>query len=353
MISNYKFFKSAAVFLFLFFQTQFIFAQNKLDIGIYNVGAGVLEVRMKPNFTASSQLLTSVIFTVEYPTSYAVTLSVPSASPYGLYIDQHCDNGTGMRKYFFTTTQTPSISFTSGTEIVLVTINVSQTGIGSGTMTLGQTTTNCSNQVIEGHYLEVGSVNYTGSISPSSATNVSLPLTLLKFNAAPQTDNVVLNWLTADEKNFRNFDIQRSTDGVNFSTVGTTNAKGDGAYSYLDNTVAKGQVYYYRLKMIDIDGSFTFSLVQSAEIYAAASVKLFPNPTRNNITLLLENKNSDQSESHIQIATTQGQICFDQKVNLTQGENTFTLPTENLPAGVFIVFVQLNNAQWQYKITKF
>ena len=195
--------------------------------------------------------------------------------------------------------------------------------------------------------------NMTGLISGSCVTNnVVLPLTLLNFIAKPQIESIALNWQTVDEFNFKGFDVQRSTDGNNFNSIGFTNANGGGNYSTVDNDVVKGEIYYYRLKMVDLDGSFKYSLVQSAELYAENVVKLFPNPTHNNTSLLINSKNGSESEAAIQIINAQGQVFSNLKMALVSGENSLTLPTENLPSGVFVVYVQLKTVQWHFKLTK-
>lgn len=213
--------------------------------------------------------------------------------------------------------------------------------------------------------LTCGTINVQGydNTSPfnenpktTSCTNppsVALPLTLLNFTAKPQTENIALNWQTADETNFKGFDIQRSTDGVNFNSIGFTNAKSNGSYSTVDNNVTKGEIYYYRLKMIDNNVSFKYSPVQSASLNTDFTVRLFPNPTHNNTTLQIENKYADETEATIQIVNAQGQIISVLKVVLTSGLNSWALPTENLPTEVFLIYVQFKTQQVQLKLTKF
>lgn len=335
-------------FCLLFFD---LVGANQIDIGLFSTNAGQLEVRVKPNYNVSA-LYSGVVFTITYPNSYGVNLKVISAG-YGFATNpqQVCVSGA-TKQAIFASTPNINVNWTAGQEIVIATIAVSQTGTGTGTFTVAMSAS-CLSAGDGNHYEEMNAANVSGAVYNSSVSNVSLPLTLLNFSAKPKTENIALSWLTTDEKNFKNFDVQRSTDGENFSSIGTNNAKDGGAYYFIDNAVMKGKIYYYRLKMIDIDGSFTYSQVQTAVINVNLAVKLFPNPTYDNVTLSIENKNADETEAQIQIANAQGQIFSDRKMALFQGDNTLALPLENLSSGVFIIFIQLKTAQWQYKITKF
>ena len=90
----------------------------------------------------------------------------------------------------------------------------------------------------------------------------ALPVELVSFNAVVDKNKVHLNWKTATELNNYGFEIQRSKDKVNFITVGFKKGKGtttnETSYSYIDNSINDG-IYFYRLKQIDLDGSFHYS----------------------------------------------------------------------------------------------
>jgi len=114
-----------------------------------------------------------------------------------------------------------------------------------------------------------------------------LPLKLLSFIAAPQTgktNTVLLSWTVAEQVNTSSFIVERSTDGVNYTAIGTVAAAGNYAgkqtYSYTDAAAQNG-TNYYRLKMVDIDGQFTYSPVKPVNFDgAAANVYVVPNVTR-------------------------------------------------------------------------
>ena len=115
-----------------------------------------------------------------------------------------------------------------------------------------------------------------------SAGSSILPLTLISFEAEQSGLYPVLKWLTAKEENTKIFELQRSMNGSSFSSIATVAAAGNSSinnrYSYRD-TVSTAAVYYYRLKMIDIDSRFTYSKVVSVSIKELkAPFRVFPNP---------------------------------------------------------------------------
>jgi hypothetical protein len=95
----------------------------------------------------------------------------------------------------------------------------------------------------------------------------ALPVELLNFKAEKQDNRVNLTWQTASETNNDRFEIERSNDGKLYQVVGVV--KGFGTthvaqnYSFTDYATPSVTVCYYRLKQIDFDGSFDYSLIKS------------------------------------------------------------------------------------------
>lgn len=88
-----------------------------------------------------------------------------------------------------------------------------------------------------------------------------LPVTLSDFTGNFNSNAVKLNWKTALEQNVQQFEIEYSTDGSSFSKVGTvqaTNIATGSAYNFTHSVNTSGP-FFYRLKMVDTDGSFTYS----------------------------------------------------------------------------------------------
>ncbi len=112
-----------------------------------------------------------------------------------------------------------------------------------------------------------------------------IPVELGTFNASVIEGNKVkLEWFTLSELNNNGFSIERSNDGVNFREIFFINGNGTttnrNTYSYIDQNVDYG-VYYYRLKQVDHDGSFTYLNVVTVDLGLPTRFELkqnFPNP---------------------------------------------------------------------------
>jgi hypothetical protein len=124
-----------------------------------------------------------------------------------------------------------------------------------------------------------GQVLFTNIISGN------VPVELTSFNAAVKENSVELLWNTATEINNSGFEIERSRDNVNFTKLGFIKGNGTSSemhtYKFTDNKFSKTGTFYYRLKQINLDGSFEYSKVINVTIGAALTFKLsqnYPNP---------------------------------------------------------------------------
>jgi hypothetical protein len=133
--------------------------------------------------------------------------------------------------------------------------------------------------------------NYTvnaGYKNPSrrweSVTNVSLPVELVSFSALVNKNIVNLKWITATETNNYGFDIERSTNVSTWKKIGFVNGAGNSNspknYEYSNLNSSAGR-YSYRLKQVDMDGSFEYSPIVEVIIENPKAFDLiqnYPNP---------------------------------------------------------------------------
>lgn len=97
---------------------------------------------------------------------------------------------------------------------------------------------------------------------------------LISFTAKSQNGNVILNWQTASETNLKNFVVERKSVDGNFFEIAVVEPKSDKKYQYIDQSAFKtlDAVYSYRIKIVDNDGSVSYSGVQSV-YHNVSSVK--------------------------------------------------------------------------------
>jgi hypothetical protein len=95
---------------------------------------------------------------------------------------------------------------------------------------------------------------------------------ILQFTAEVQSNTVVLSWRTGVEVNLSEFQVQRSTTGTTFYSIGSVEPNGSySEYQYVDDNLLKQSVrtYYYRLKIVDNDGTSTYSVVREVTIISS------------------------------------------------------------------------------------
>ncbi len=128
---------------------------------------------------------------------------------------------------------------------------------------------------------------------PDAAT---LPLELLSFGAMLKKTTVELNWITLWEKNLSHFEIERSLDGRTFQQAGLVFGVGNSdfksSYSFKNNiSELAAPIIYYRLKLVDQDGSYGYSDIRAIRISNSKNevmtVMAYPNPVVNEVKITI------------------------------------------------------------------
>lgn len=104
----------------------------------------------------------------------------------------------------------------------------------------------------------------------TTPANSPLPVNIISFKAkAENNSSVKINWTTTYERDNSHFEIQRSVDAINYTTIGTTQGVNNSNtlqnYTFNDNLPLKG-ISFYRLKQIDLDNRSTLSKVERVNI---------------------------------------------------------------------------------------
>ncbi|TDH21338.1 T9SS type A sorting domain-containing protein [Segetibacter sp. 3557_3] len=129
-------------------------------------------------------------------------------------------------------------------------------------------------------------LSYIGLANP-----VSLPIKLAAFDINPNGCAVNMRWEASEEINAGFYGIERSTDATNFVEIGqltATNARTAKNYTFSDNGASAGKVYY-RLRMVDKDGKYTYSQIREVALNCSGknSVQVYPTVTTGQVTIKL------------------------------------------------------------------
>jgi hypothetical protein len=165
-----------------------------------------------------------------------------------------------------------------------------------------------------------------------SGANASLPVTLTSFNAAQDgLNNTKLAWNVADENGIESYVIEKSTDGQHFTAVGTVAASGNTNYNFTDVQAVSDKTYY-RLKMVEADGTFKISNIVSLKATLSTSISLSPNPVTNSLMIQHPKVTGD---ARIQLMNASGQ--FIREFRLATGAVLSTINMSGLTTGMYHV----------------
>ena len=172
-----------------------------------------------------------------------------------------------------------------------------------------------------------------------------LPLTLLSFTLEKDNGVAFLQWVVTDEVNTSYFDVQRSVDGLNFGLVGTVAAAGTSSgnadYSYRDplNGISGG-IVYYRLRMVDDDGKYSYSPVREMAVDGSDQplVAISPNPAGS--VLILRFGAVPEGRYGLTVVSAGGQVVKSQEITVAQhGAFYFSRPS-GMAAGTYFVTIK-------------
>jgi hypothetical protein len=131
-----------------------------------------------------------------------------------------------------------------------------------------------------------------------------LPVELNNFTSHCENEKNKLSWQTFSESNNSLFEIEKSTDGTIFNTIGYVKAKGNSneltQYSFNDNNVDSYTTYYYRLKQKDFNDRFSYSnVIIKSHCIDKSEVNIYPNPSESLFNIEISNNHSSQIEIHV------------------------------------------------------
>ncbi|MFK7772357.1 MAG: T9SS type A sorting domain-containing protein [Saprospiraceae bacterium] len=187
---------------------------------------------------------------------------------------------------------------------------------------------------------------FIGNLTESGGfVEASLPVELTEFKGVAMEESNHLKWSTASEQNVNAFVVERMIDDeTEFQEIGRVVAEGNSTvlqtYGWQDiDPLFFG---YYRLKIIDLDGSFEYSPIQAIERKSEQlEIKnIYPNPV---LTTLTIDFLADTDEVNIEIINIQGKVSIQKNRDIEKGFNQIQLNVNDLPKGIY--FLKINNGK--------
>ncbi len=186
--------------------------------------------------------------------------------------------------------------------------------------------------------LVVSGTNFSNSVWRATQGAGALPVTLLSFTAQLNSaGNADIKWSTATETNTSRFEIEKSPNGSMFSYLKSIASSGNSSsirnYFEHDNQVAVGTTFY-RLKMIDLDGSFKYSNIASVKKIAGNEVLIYPNPATESITIAWGKPVTENITCNIYDAAGKAVMHW----IVSSGNIKTTKDVKMLPAGTYFIY---------------
>ena len=164
-----------------------------------------------------------------------------------------------------------------------------------------------------------------------------LPVVLTEFNAQKSTEGVLLKWVTATEVNTDQFIVEKSREGITFSPLGTVEATNEtlAKYNFTDLNPEEGN-NFYRLKMVDKDGTYEYSKIISINYVAKSSGRINIDRAIATTSQLQLQVSSNKTEIvTLKVTDVLGHTVLQKKVQLQAGTNNVIQPMNTIKAVLF------------------
>jgi hypothetical protein len=192
----------------------------------------------------------------------------------------------------------------------------------------------------------------------SGGSIIPLPLTLTDFSGQATPMGNLLSWTTTMEQNTAYFEVQRSAaGGSGFEDLARVAAPGNSQqtiqYQYTDTLSGPSHpAYAYRLKMVDADGSFTYSRIVTLQaVVGSLTIRVQPNPFVQPSALIVSAPAA--GDALVTITDMSGRKLVEKDVLLQQGDNTLDPSMVSmLSRGVYLMSVTMQTQQQTVKFVK-
>lgn len=185
-----------------------------------------------------------------------------------------------------------------------------------------------------------------------------VPVKLSSFTVKANYNAALLEWVTSSELMNDHFDVERSTDAINFNKIGTVRGNGtvttEQHYQFLDPLGLNFLIVYYRLASVDMDGKPTYSKIVSLrpdELMTMKNLSIYPNPFHGDFRLLINSGSPAVISIRLSNATGQPQGTY--QVSLSTGENIIVIKNlENLAPGIYYAEIFTDYGIYARKLLK-
>jgi hypothetical protein len=209
-----------------------------------------------------------------------------------------------------------------------------------------------------GHFWFFGGTIKVGSVGGFYLTNdlwryvpdtaKVFPVHLISFIGKLKENKIELQWLAENEQSFDRYEILRSLNSNSYNKIGEVTAANRRSYRYLDNAENfSGKKLYYRLKLVDKDGKFSYSNIVAIRVPSNTNFSFYPNPAKSYVQLVFPKTITGNID--VEVIDVSGKVVM--KRGFKTNSSTISLSTEQLAQGTYNLRLSFNGEQAVKKLT--
>lgn len=195
-------------------------------------------------------------------------------------------------------------------------------------------------------------LSHIGTLSNWTLAELSgtLPVTFTALNITCSDNAAIIHWQTATEIDVDHFEVQRSVNGADWTTIASQGAAGQSStlqdYTYTDREQVSSVTVFYRIMSVDRDGARKYTEARASACASTEQWKVWPNPVQQELHIRFTTE--EAYSASLQLFDNKGALVRQWQQNVTRGVNQFTVDLKDLAAGAYhIVIYRYDNRQQQ------
>jgi len=183
----------------------------------------------------------------------------------------------------------------------------------------------------------------------------NLPVALIRFTAEKSNCFTQLQWTSETEENFSHYELEYSKNSIDFKRIDVIGAEGGrGIQHYFAKHTNTAKQNYYRLKMVDLDGTYEYSDVAYLKLdcNATSGMSIFPNPVNQENANIQVKFFTNNESTNVHIVDGMGRIISSQPFAVELEWNVINLDVSDLNIGIYYIMIDDNREAGRFIITE-
>jgi hypothetical protein len=178
-------------------------------------------------------------------------------------------------------------------------------------------------------------VGATVYLNPANPLNTTAPVKFGAINLSQTNGSTKVTWNVLTEINTEKYIIEKSSNGTDFSAIGSLTATNASRYAFVDNTPLSNITGYYRIKAVDKDGTIGYSnIVKIGNKQTQSDIAIVPNPVKGG-QLNIQMNNLVKGTYTAALYDAAGKQVFNKLIAVEAGNSVQSVQLTNVKAGIY------------------